>query len=475
MVPFPKNVGSTISKTLLLFLAVTLAAGQSVQAPLVAGADERFKVDLLVIVAHPDDETGDIAGYLARVIYDQERRVGVIFITDAQGGINGIGREEGNALGAEREIEGRRALGSLGIDNVWFLNAPNVNTQNGVNSLERWGHGAILEQVVRLIRLTRPEVVLTWLPAFVAGENHADHQAASVIANEAFDLAGDPSTFIEQLLPDRTGAQSGEGLTAWQPKKIYYYSDTIDYPDYGQTQQIPSPYRKPFVEGKGPVYSNTEISRAKHIPYSRFAAQETSFYLTQVGKVGAIAIEKQDFKEFERPARFILGKSLVGGSTTGDVFEGVVPGAIPFGRVTPSNVGQRQGVSVNLGGPWNFYNEFWRAHNLEHLGELLPVAEMAVRPDAGYLYISLLIRNDTDTSKEVTLTSVLPNGWEDKTPYHRYVILPGRVYPVRSVFAPANTSGPAWHEITWKASVNGGQRSSVVLRLFTGATGVMAQ
>jgi LmbE family N-acetylglucosaminyl deacetylase len=63
--------------------------------------------------------------------------------------------------------------------NVWFLEAPNVSSQNVMNSLERWDHGAVLEQVVRLVRLTRPEVILTWLPAFVAGENHADHQAAS--------------------------------------------------------------------------------------------------------------------------------------------------------------------------------------------------------------------------------------------------------------------------------------------------------
>lgn len=89
----------------------------------------------------------------------------------------------------------------------------------------------MLENVVRLIRLTRPEVILTFLPAFVAGENHADHQAASVIANEAFDLAGDASVFSEQLVP--SGEQSGEGLTPWQPQKIYYFSDTLDYPDVG--------------------------------------------------------------------------------------------------------------------------------------------------------------------------------------------------------------------------------------------------
>jgi len=67
-----------------------------------------------------------------------------------------------------------------------------------LHSLETWGHGASLEQVVRLVRLTRPEVILTWLPVYVAGENHDDHQAAGVLATEAFDLSGDPVAFAEQ-------------------------------------------------------------------------------------------------------------------------------------------------------------------------------------------------------------------------------------------------------------------------------------
>ena len=459
-----------MSKILFLFFALALAAGQSRKAPTLTGPDERYKADLLVVVAHPDDESGDIAGYLARVIYDQHRRVVVVFVTDGRSGNNQAGMEEGNALGAEREIEGRRALASLGVANVWFLGAPNVSSQNVINSLERWGHGAMLEQIVRLVRLTRPEVILTWLPAYVAGENHADHQAAAVIANEAFDLAGDPSAFSEQLVPDRNAGQSGEGLVPWQPKKIYYFSDTSDYPDYGEKPELPSPYRKPFAEGRGPVYSNVEISPAQHVSYSRLAAQETSFYLTQEGKAGADAIEKQDFKEFERPARLIFGKSLVGGNTTGDVFDDVVSGAIPFRRATVSERQQQKGVSVELGGPWNFYAQFWRAHNLEHLAELLPVPETALRPDASYLYFPVLIRNNTDTPQEVTIISVLPEGWSDKSRFNVYSVLPGQVYSFRSLLAPADIMKEAWHEITWKARVNGHDSSSVTLRVHMGVS-----
>jgi LmbE family N-acetylglucosaminyl deacetylase len=464
-----------MSKILFLFFALTAAAGQSAKAPSLPGPDERYKTDLLLVVAHPDDETGDIAGYLARVIYDQHRRVAVIFINRGQNGGNQAGAEEGNALGSEREIEGRRALASFGIVNVWFLEAPNVSSQNVMNSLERWGHGGVLEQVVRLVRLTRPEVILTWLPALVAGENHADHQAASVIATEAFDMAGDPAIFSEQLVRDLSGGQSGEGLLAWQPQKIYYYSDTGDYPDYGEEPQLPSPYRKPFLEGRGPVYSNDEISPTQHVPYSRFAAQETSFYLTQEGKVGADAVEKQDFKEFERPARLIFGKSLVGGSTAGDVFEGIVPGAISWRRTSLPERGKPKGVSLELGGPWKFYQEFWKVHNIEHLADLLPVPEMAIRPDVGYLRFSLLIANNTDTPQEVMIASQLPEGWSDKTRYSAYALAPREAYAVRSVLAPFDTSKEAWHEIKWSLQVNGHENSSVTMRVHMGALGAMPQ
>jgi len=465
-----------MSKLSFLFLVLALAAGQSSRAPILTGPDERYKADMLVVVAHPDDESGDIAGYLARAIYDQHRRVAVIFTSRGEDGDNEAGPEEGNSLGAEREIEGRRAVASFGVTNVWFLGTPNVSSQNVITALERWGHGSVLEQVVRLVRLTRPEVILTWLPAYVAGENHADHQASSVIANEAFDLAGDPTVFSEQLVPDRSGGQSAEGLLPWQPKKIYYFSDASDYPDYGERPPLPSPYRKPFLTGKGPTYSNTDVSPTQHVPYSRLAAQETAFHLTQEGKVGVDALEKNDFKEFERPARLIFGKSLVGGTMTDDVFEGIVPGAVPSARIVARKREKLAAVSLELGGPWNFYGEFWKGHNIEHLAELLPVPEMAIEPGTNYVHVPLLIRNDTATIQEVTITAKLPEGWSDnKTRSSVYQVRPGEVYPVGDRLHLPEIWKPEWQEISWTALFGGQQSGAVILRVYAGANGAMPQ
>jgi len=41
-------------------------------------------------------------------------------------------------------------------------------------------------------------------------------------------------------------------------------------------------------------------------------------------------LEQNDLKLFELPVHIIFGKSLVGGSLTGDVFEEVKPEGIPF-------------------------------------------------------------------------------------------------------------------------------------------------
>ena len=56
-----------------LLLVVRVAAPQ-VQAPVLLSPDDRYKADLLLIVAHPDDDVV-IGGYLARVALDEHKRV----------------------------------------------------------------------------------------------------------------------------------------------------------------------------------------------------------------------------------------------------------------------------------------------------------------------------------------------------------------------------------------------------------------
>src|SRR5213082_8223 len=323
---------------LLSFFSYSLAWAQLPAAPPNPPSDDRYKAEILLIVAHPDDDSL-AAPYLAKAIYEEHKHVSVIYGTRGNAGGNAVGNEQAASLGAVREIEGRRALASMGILDVWYLNGPDTPGQDVLHSLETWGHGASLEQVVRLVRLTRPEVILTWLPLYVAGENHDDHQAAGVIATEAFDLAGDPTAFPEQVSAPRNRASISnltEGLRPWQPKKIYYFSDAS---------------HTDFLAGKGPEYRTTDVSASRHVPYYRLAAEEMSFHLTQgdSGQLAKQALATGNFEFFKQPVRLVFGKSLVKSATTGDVFEGVDPAAVPYSPVRGYQPERREGLSLELG------------------------------------------------------------------------------------------------------------------------------
>src|SRR6266404_9158886 len=146
---FGVNGMEKLSRTSVLgFLLLSCAFSSTSQEPqALPSADERYKVDILLIVAHPDDE-GAATPYLARAL-DEHKRVGVVFGTRGSSGANEAGAEQAAALGAIREIEARNALTTLGITNVWFLGGKDTASQNVLLSLANWDHGESLEQLVR--------------------------------------------------------------------------------------------------------------------------------------------------------------------------------------------------------------------------------------------------------------------------------------------------------------------------------------
>src|SRR5215469_6542063 len=90
--------------------------------------DDRFKADLLLIVAHPDDESG-VSGYLAQLL-DQGKKVEAVYITHGEAGHNNMGSERGPSLGVVREMELRHAMTQLGVQNVWFLDGKDTPRQD---------------------------------------------------------------------------------------------------------------------------------------------------------------------------------------------------------------------------------------------------------------------------------------------------------------------------------------------------------
>ncbi|MFC4453488.1 PIG-L family deacetylase [Deinococcus sonorensis] len=181
----------------------------------VSGLD-LMDVDLMFIGAHPDDD-GGVGGILARYLLDGGYKGTVITLTGGEGGGNATGRETGPALGLIRQEEERRSLAMLGVDSPHFLGLRDFYfTLSAEETLAKWGGPAFVCDVVRLVRLRRPEVIVTMWPG---PGTHGQHQMAARAATLAYTSAGDPARCPEQLK---------EGIAPFTPLKLYYYPNSAE-------------------------------------------------------------------------------------------------------------------------------------------------------------------------------------------------------------------------------------------------------
>ena len=390
----------------VLLFAVSHAIAQEPQK--IKGPDERYKVDILVVVAHPDDE-GAVTPYLARAIYDLHKTVAVVFGTRGGSGGNDYRREHGPAMADVREIEARQACAKLGIDKVWFLGGKDTASQNVLNSLANWGHGQSLEEMVRIVRLTRPEVIITWLPGIFIGENHGDHQAAGVLATEAFDLAGDTTAFPAQL----AGASKRlepylENLTPWQPQKIYYFADAND--------------QKQFA-GKGFAYSVREVSPSQKKPYWLLALRAAEPHQTQfpdeIHRWSSLSDEEiqkamsdPSHMWWSEPETLIFGKAMVPGvKAADDPFVGT-EGSIDYHTELRTTIigKETHRIELRLGGPWDFYRDFRKRHNLESLPQAA-TPEIAIKSGTTLMVPLIIEHSPAMGASTVNITVDTPQGW----------------------------------------------------------------
>jgi len=397
---------------LIMGIAPFVHSQELKKAPALPKADDRYKADILLIVAHPDDDTG-VLNYITKASLDEGKRVAVIFTTRGNAGGNTAGMEQSKAMADEREMEARRSLGASGIENIWFLHGTDTATQDVLHSLETLGHGEALEEAVRLVRLTRPEVILTWMPAYVAGENHGDHQASSVVANEAFDLAGDPTVFPEQVNAPRRYLDInnyGEGLHPWQTKKLYFFSDAS---------------HQDFLAHHGPTYLASDISRSKGVSYATLNKKAWLIYATQIDPLLDYYVNMPDY--------LVLAKSYVKSSSIeADVWDGIDHTPIAYVAAPGYKLSSSDSASIELGGPWVFYKQFQAAHGLTTvLSFVKPQAALSANNS---LWVPLLLHNDTDKARDLTLHSSLPSGWNE-VPDTVYHLEPHSSYPAQLFLA----------------------------------------
>ena len=131
--------------------------------------------------------------------------------TRGDGGQNEIGPELNDPLAVLRTEE-LEAMHRFDASEQYFTRAIDFGYSFSIEeTLEKWGRDEIISDYVRLIRMTRPDVVVGMNPTGTAGGLH--HQTSGLLSREAFKAAGDPSRYADQIR---------EGLMPWQPRKYYY-------------------------------------------------------------------------------------------------------------------------------------------------------------------------------------------------------------------------------------------------------------
>ena len=162
---------------------------------------------VLLVTAHPDDESN---GVLVRLARGLGVRTALLTVTRGEGGQNAIGPELFEALGVLRTGE-LMAMHRIDGAEQYFGRAFEFGYSFSVEeTFAKWGREETLGDVVRVVRDFRPDVILTLPLEAPGGGMH--HQAVARLARDAFRAAADPARFPEQISPQRR---------PWQARRIY--------------------------------------------------------------------------------------------------------------------------------------------------------------------------------------------------------------------------------------------------------------
>jgi len=173
---------------------------------------------LMTVHAHPDDETIGTGGAMAKAVAEGHR---VILVTGTRGELGEIvvsdmdTPDNHRRLGEIRAGELERAMGHLGVtewENLGYRDSGMMGT-DGNNDPRSFWKADIDEATGRLVwfvRMYQPDVITTYNE--FGGYGHPDHIRTHDVAIRAFDRAGDPAWYPEQI---------EAGLAPWSPSKLY--------------------------------------------------------------------------------------------------------------------------------------------------------------------------------------------------------------------------------------------------------------
>lgn len=168
---------------------------------------------ILVVLAHPDDETFGMGGTLA---YYGHLGAEVHLVCATRGEVGEVPDEKMigfNTIAELRENELCCAADVLNIRKVHFLDYRDSGMAGSIendhpDAFINAPVGHVARELVELIRSIKPDIVLTFDP--IGGYMHPDHIAAHDATVMAFGLSSDPNYEIKKLPP-------------YAPKKLYFH------------------------------------------------------------------------------------------------------------------------------------------------------------------------------------------------------------------------------------------------------------
>jgi LmbE family N-acetylglucosaminyl deacetylase len=171
------------------------------------------KYTMLVVLAHPDDESFGMGGTIA--LY-ASRGVEVHLVCATRGEVGEMDPKllEGyRSIADRREAELRCAAGFLGLAGVHFLNYRDSGMPGSPDNAHPQALAAqlldeVAKNVVCYIRELKPQVVLTFDP--IGGYRHPDHIAIQRATVRAFEQADNPG-----FAPD--------SFPVFKPQRLYFH------------------------------------------------------------------------------------------------------------------------------------------------------------------------------------------------------------------------------------------------------------
>ncbi|NNC63015.1 MAG: PIG-L family deacetylase [Eudoraea sp.] len=209
-----------------------------------------FLGSAMYIAAHPDDENTRLISYLSNEVH---ARTAYLSVTRGDGGQNLIGPELRELLGVLRTQE---LLAARRVDGgkQFFTRANDFGySKHPDETLRLWDKEIVLGDVVHLIRQFKPDVIVNRFDHRTPGSTHGHHTSSAILSVEAFDLAGDPKAYSDQL---------GK-LEPWNPKRLFF---NTSWWFYGSQENFEKADKSRLIELNTGVYypalgmSNNEIA-----------------------------------------------------------------------------------------------------------------------------------------------------------------------------------------------------------------------